>query len=100
MAQSRRHENRLLSADEAALVADARHPKLADMSGDDLRKLARVLRERRDKATRAVRSGNRAARGTDNAGAAESGNRQKAGLIQAAIARVNKEFARRGEPRA
>ncbi len=97
MAANRRKEERLLDAEEHKLVAAARHPELASMQAEDLRKLARSLRERRDKAGRAVRKGNRAAKGTDNAGAAEIGNREKAGLIKAAIARVNKEFTRRGE---
>lgn len=95
MATSRRSEERFLDKDERALVASARHPGLSELSAEDLRKLARNLRERRDKATRAVRTGNRAARGGDRAGAAEQGNREKSGLLQAAIARVNKEFARR-----
>ncbi|GEM_PF-1475886 len=99
MAVTRRNEERLLDTDERKLVAGARHPELSEMKADDLRKLARSLRERRDKATRAVRKGNRAAKGSDKAGDAERGNREKAGLIQSAIARVNKEFARRGEAR-
>ncbi|WP_052715647.1 hypothetical protein [Devosia chinhatensis] len=99
MAANRRSEDRLLDADEKKLVAGTRHPELADMKADDLRKLARTLRERRDKASRAVRKGNRAAKGSDKAGDAERGNREKAGLIQSAIARVNKEFSRRGEAR-
>ena len=112
MAANRRNEERLLDTDERKLVAGARHPALerklvagarhpalAEMKADDLRKLARSLRERRDKAKRAVRKGNRAARGSDKAGEAEGGNREKAGLLQAAIARVNKEFSRRGEAR-
>ncbi|WIY53797.1 hypothetical protein O9Z70_04440 [Devosia sp. YIM 151766] len=99
MAVTRRNEERFLDADERKLVAQARHPGLGEMKADDLRKLARHLRERRDKAARAVRTGNRAARGQDHAGHAETGNREKAGLIQAAIARVNKEFARRDEAR-
>jgi len=99
MATSRRKEDRFLDADERKLVAGARHPELSGMASEDLRKLARALRERRDKASRAVRKGNRAARGSDAAGSAEAGNREKAGLIQAAIARVNKEFTRRGAER-
>jgi hypothetical protein len=99
MAVNRRSEERLLDADERKLVAGARHPELSEMKADDLRKLARSLRERRDKATRTVRKGNRAAKGSDKAGEAERGNREKAGLIQGAIARVNKEFTRRGEAR-
>lgn len=100
MSVDRRKEERLLDAEEHKLVAGARHPELSEKTPDDLRKLARALRERRDKATRAVQKGNRAAKGSDKAGNAESGNREKAGLLQAAIARVNKEFARRGEARA
>lgn len=99
MAANRRSEERLLDKDERTLVAEARHPNLSEMKPDDLRKLARNLRERRSKATRAVSRGNRAAKGKDTAGDAERGNREKAGLIQAAIARVNKEFSRRGEAR-
>jgi len=99
MSVNRRSEDRILDADEKKLVAGARHPELSEMSADDLRKLARSLRERRNKATRTVRKGNRAAKGTDKAGEAERGNREKSGLIQAALARVNKEFSRRGEAR-
>ncbi len=99
MSVNRRSEERLLDADEHKLVAASRHPELAEMKPDDLRKLARSLRERRDKANRSVSKGNRAAKGSDKAGQAESGNREKASLIQSAIARVNKEFSRRGEAR-
>ena len=95
MAQNRRSEERFLDTEERKLVASARHPELADFNADELRKLARNLRERRDKATRAVRTGTRAARGQDRVADAEFGNREKSGILQAAIARVNKEFARR-----
>ncbi|MCW5722810.1 MAG: hypothetical protein KIS86_16870 [Devosia sp.] len=99
MTINRRSEERYLDKAERELVSDARHPGLGEMATDDLRKLARNLRERRDKARRAVRSGNRAARVEERAGRAEGGNREKAGVLQAAIARVNKEFSRRSEAR-
>lgn len=99
MAQNRRSEERFLDTEERKLVASARHPELADFNADDLRKLARTLRERRDKAARAVRTGTRAARGQDRAGEVEYGNREKSSILQAAIARVNKEFSRREESR-
>lgn len=99
MAVNRRNEERLLDTDERKLVAGTHHPELSELKADDLRKLARALRERRDKATRSVGKGNRAARGSDKAGQAERGNREKASVLQSAIARVNKEFSRRGEAR-
>lgn len=99
MSANRRTEERFLDKSERELIEQARHPGVTELATDDLRKLARNLRERRDKASRAVRTGTRATRGQDQAGEAESGNRQKSSILQSAIARVNKEFSRRDEVR-
>lgn len=94
MAGNRKTEERYLDKDERQMVSDARHPGLSEMKPDDLRALAKRLRERRDRAQSLDRRHVRAARGTD-AAATEAGNRHKTSLLSSAVARVNKEFARR-----
>ncbi|WEK04604.1 MAG: hypothetical protein P0Y65_20910 [Candidatus Devosia phytovorans] len=96
MASNRKNEERYLDNGEREMVSEARHPALSGMSADDLRALAKRLRERRDRAQNLDRRHVRAARGTE-AGATEAGNRYKTALLSAAVARVNKEFSRRSE---
>jgi len=96
LATNRNREERYLDKDERGMVAEARHPALSSMSADELKALAKRLRERRDRAQSLDRRHVRAARGTD-AGTTEAGNRYKTALLSAAVARVNKEFSRRAQ---
>lgn len=96
MASNRKGDERYLDKDEREMVSEARHPALSGMSSDELRSLAKRLRERRDRAQSLDRRHVRAVRGTE-AGATEVGNRYKTALLSAAVSRVNKEFARRAD---
>ncbi|WP_052726270.1 hypothetical protein [Devosia epidermidihirudinis] len=99
MAINRKTEDRVLDKDERELVEAARHPALSGMDSEGLRTLARRLRERRDRARTIADKQRRNVRGKGTSAAkfdqADAGNRQKAALLQAAIARLNKEYARR-----
>lgn len=97
MASSRKTEQRLLDKDERELVEQARHPNLTELDSDGLRNLARRLRERRDRAQGLGRRQRRSAREAGQAEGLEAGNKQKAAVLQAAIARLNKDYARRVE---
>jgi len=100
MATSRKNEARILDANEAEMVAQSRHPQLQELGGKDLAGLLTRLRERRDRATAIADRQRRAVRGKGGERGtfehADAGNRQKAGVLAAAISRVNKERARRG----
>lgn len=99
MATSRKNETRILDAGEAEMVAQSRHPGLQSLGGKELADLLTRLRERRDRASDIANRQRRAVRGKSSGKSgfehADAGNRQKAGLLAAAIARVNKERARR-----
>lgn len=100
MSISSRQEARLLSADEVDLVARSHHPRLREADDTGLADLIGRLRERRDRARdvsrrqrrelrgKAARSGVRPA--TDN-----TGTREKAALLAAAVKRASKESERR-----
>lgn len=94
MSSNSKNDDRFLDKEERALVAEARHPALSALDPEALRSLARRLRERRDRARSLDRKHASKARGADDA-TAESGNRRKSALLSAAVARVNKEYARR-----
>lgn len=99
MATSRKNEGRLLDAGEMEMVTKSRHPQLQSLGGKELADLLSRLRERRDRALDIANRQRRAvrgkARGTSDFQHADSGNRQKAGVLAAAVARVNKERSRR-----
>ncbi|MGU3407212.1 hypothetical protein [Methylobacterium brachiatum] len=100
MSVSSRQEARLLSADEADLVARSHHPSLREADDTGLAELITRLRERRDRARDVSRRQRRELRGkaapsgarpvTDN-----TGTRQKAALLAAAVKRASKESERR-----
>jgi hypothetical protein len=100
MSISSRQEARLLSADEADLVARSHHPSLRETDETGLAELIARLRERRDRARDVSRRQRRELRGkaapsgtrpaTDN-----TGTRQKAALLAAAVKRASKESERR-----
>ncbi|MET3925900.1 hypothetical protein [Devosia sp. 2618] len=98
MASSRKNDDRILDKDERELVAETRHPNLSELDSEGLRSLARRLRERRDRAQGLDRRQRRSQRGAQSdTGPNDSGNRQKAAALTSAIARLNKEYARRAD---
>lgn len=100
MSMSRRREERLLDAGETELVKRSHHPELGAEDDKALPELIRLLRERRDRARDRSRRQRREWRGkaapsganpaTDN-----TGTREKAALLAAAVKRVSKEHERR-----
>lgn len=97
MSSSRKNEERYLDRDERELVAETRHPHLTMMDPESLRSLARRLRERHDRAQTLDRRQRRASLQDDPEQVSSMGNRRKAALLQSAIARLNKEYARRAD---
>ena len=105
MSVSSRQEARLLTTDEADLVAQSHRPTLDGLDDAALAQLVARLRERRDRARGLSRRQRRELRGkaapsgtrpaTDNAG-----TREKAALLAAAVKRANKEGARRQSTKA
>ncbi|WP_294641504.1 hypothetical protein [uncultured Aureimonas sp.] len=101
MAAGRSLERRVLDKDELDLVAKTHHPAIRELEEAVLDTLTRRLRERRDRAQAiANRRRGAARRGQGPAEPKNSGMRQKAGLLAAALARVNKERTRREHERA
>ena len=102
MSRSRKEEERFLSKDEQEFVAKSHHPEIQKMSDSDLSDLVARLRERRDRARDIAQQQRREMRGKSApAGAKRSadntGTREKAAAIAAAVKRVNKELERRRE---
>ena len=100
MSTARRNEERLLSADERELVERSHHPALAALSDSELADLAKLLRERRDRAGDIARRQRREMRGKARARGAQpaaddTGTRLKAGVLAQAMKRLNAEAARR-----
>lgn len=102
MAITRREEQRLLSHEEATLVAPSHHPELGQLSADDLRALAERIRAQQRRARDLVREATRARRGKGEArGAATSAERlsEKKQVFAAALRRVNAQFKRAEDAR-
>ncbi|MGX9964326.1 hypothetical protein ACVFYP_13430 [Roseomonas sp. F4] len=102
MAITRKEEQRLLSHEEAKLLAPSHHPALADLSPEELRALAQRLRAEHGRARDMVREASRARRGKSEArGAASAAEKlsQKKQVFAAALRRVNGQFARKAEVR-
>lgn len=100
MAVSRKQHERALDEAELSLVAQTRHPALRDTPDAALRDLARVLRDRRDRARDQKHRRRREARGkSEPRGATPAarydGTKIKHGLLASAAARVNSEIERR-----
>lgn len=105
MSRSSRHEARLLSVDEADLVARSHHPRLAEADDGGLAELVARLRESRDRARHLSRRQRRELRGkADPSGARaatdNTGTRRKAAVLAAAVKRASKESERRRNARA
>jgi len=97
---TRKVEERSLSAEERELVAQTHHPGIASLPDEELDKLCKLVRERRDRAVdisrrqrREIR-GKAAPRGTVPA-VEDSGSRLKVSLLAQAMKRLNKETVRR-----
>lgn len=100
MSVSRRREARLLDAGEIDLVKRSRHPELDAEDDKALPELIRLLRERRDRARDVSRRQRRELRGKAAPSGASrapdnTGTREKAALLAAAVKRVSKEHERR-----
>ena len=100
MSVSRRREQRLLDTNEAELVARSHRPDLSAAGDAQISELIRLLRERRDRARDVSRRQRREVRGKaapsgSRPAADNSGTREKAALLAAAVKRVSKERERR-----
>lgn len=100
MSVSSRQEARLLTADEAELVAQTHHPRIQAIPDTDLLDLLRRLRERRDRARGIAQRQRREIRGRaapsgTRPASDDAGSREKAALLAAAVKRANKEHERR-----
>lgn len=102
MAITRKEERRLLSHDEATMLAPTHHPELAQLSPEDLRNLVERLRAQQRRARDLVREATRARRGKGEArGSSTSAERlsEKKQVFAAALRRVNAQFARAEDAR-
>ena len=106
VSRSRRADDRRLDSSERDLVARSRHPDLRASDGPQLDELLRLLRERRDRARDVARRQRREMRGKaapsgTSAARDDTGTREKAATLAAAVKRVSKEAERRrgGEAR-
>lgn len=98
MSISTKSELRLLTNDEAKIVAVTRREGIASASDQELRQAIALLRERRDRARGIARQQRREIRGksTSSSPASDnSGNKLKARVLSGAIQRANRELARR-----
>lgn len=98
MAINRKQEERLLTNDENELVGMTRQAALSVLPDEEIAKIARLLRERRDRAQSLANRARREMRGKKKVASPPSddtGSRLKAAALSAAVQRVNKERARR-----
>lgn len=100
MTISRKQEQRALSSDEREFVDKSHHPAIQALSDAELSTLAKLMRERRDRARtmaerrRRARRGKAEARGATPAGDDE-GSKLKLAVLSMAMRRVNAEIDRR-----
>lgn len=102
MGRSLRHEQRLLNADEIALVEASHHPALGALSDKELAELRKHVRERRDRARDIAARQRRAMRGKAEPRGArpvadDAGSREKRDVLAAAMQRLNREATRRAD---
>jgi hypothetical protein len=100
MAMTQKQEARALSADEREFVEKSHHPALQELADEDLSKLVKLVRERRDKATAQSNQRRREMRRKgEPKGASPSrsdeGSQRKAAILAMAVRRLNSEVARR-----
>jgi len=102
MSRSRKEEERFLSKDEQEFVSKSHHPEVKNLGDSELADLVTRLRERRDRAREIAQRQRREMRGKSapsgaKASADNTGSREKAAIIAAALKRVSKERERRLE---
>lgn len=100
MSVSRRREERLLDTGESDLVGRSHRPALGTIDDAGLSELIRLLRDRRDRARDVARRQRREVRGKaapsgTRPAADDTGTREKAAVLAAAVKRVSKERERR-----
>ncbi|MCW5724590.1 MAG: hypothetical protein KIS81_06500 [Maricaulaceae bacterium] len=102
MTTARKEEDQYLSADERELVAGSHHPALGDLPDDELKKLVKLVRERRDRAADIARRQRREMRGKARpqgakAASGDAGTRIKISILSQAMKRLNSEASRRNK---
>jgi hypothetical protein len=98
MSMTRKQEERLLTTDENDLVAQSHQPALSELPDDEVAKIEKLLRERRDRAQALANKARREMRGKKRSASPPSddtGSKLKAAALAAAVQRVNKERSRR-----
>lgn len=96
MAVTRSNLRHVLSKEDADLVEKARQPGLSELTSEELRQLSMRLRERRDRSTKLVNTHRRAVKGRSHQTEKfETNQRRHAAIYAEAVARTNKERARR-----
>lgn len=98
MSISTKSELRLLTNDEAKIVAVTRREGITSASDQELRQAVALLRERRDRARGIARQQRREMRGkapSSSPASDNSGNKLKARVLSGAIQRANSELSRR-----
>ncbi len=100
MAITRKQENRALSSDEKELVEKSHHPTLQDIADEELSHLAKLIRERRRKASDLAHQRRREIRGKSpargaNISKADEGSHLKVSVLAMAMRRINTELERR-----
>ncbi|MBP1875224.1 hypothetical protein J2Z19_004960 [Ensifer adhaerens] len=100
MAISRKQEERLLTEDEWHLVRQSHHPAIQGVSDEDLLKLVKQVRERRDRSQAEAHRQRREIRGKSAPKGVEPtrkdiGTRAKLEILAMSMRRLNGEHARR-----
>ncbi len=100
MAITKKEEARALSSDERELVEKSHHPVLQELPDEELSKLVKLMRNRREKAKKQADQRRREIRGKSAPkGAAPSqadeGSKLKVGVLAMAMRRLNNETERR-----
>lgn len=98
MALTRKQEERLLTAEENELVGATHQPALSALPDEEVAKIEKLLRERRDRAQALANRARREMRGKKRVASPPSddtGSRLKAAALAAAVQRLNKERGRR-----
>ncbi len=100
MAITRKEEARALNADERELVEKSHHPALQEVADEELSRLVKLMRQRRDKARTQAEQRRREMRGKAAAkgatpSTAEAGSKLKVAVLAMAMRRLNNEVERR-----
>ena len=100
MAITQKEEARALDAEERDLVEKSHHPALQQLSDQELSKLVKLVRERRDKAKTKAEQRRREMRGKAaprgaTPSKADTGSRTKLAVLAMAVRRLNSESERR-----